>query len=933
MNRLSGYVPFLLLFLVFGGCERQQKQLRFDPDFTIGTLRNGVSYYVRHNGKPDNRLELRLVMRTGSVLEEDDQQGLAHFLEHMAFNGTAHYDKQALIDYLEGIGMRFGPDLNAYTSFDETVYKLQLPTDNAEAIDAGFQILRDWAFGIRNDSEEIDAERGVVIEEWRGRRGAGQRIWDKHFEVLFHGSQYAVRRPIGQKEVLDTFDHGRLRDFYNTWYRPELTAVIAIGDFDEDTLVAKIREFFNDEPARKRPKARPDFDMPGHEERLVSIVTDAEATSSSVNIYYKHEVSLPRTVGDFRRELIESLFTGMLNQRYDEERQKADAPFLSGYTSKSAYVRASEFFMLGAQVSDNGWLRGMTAVLSEALRVQRFGFTAGELERRKAEMMSGIERAYAERNSTESRAFARRCIRHFNRGVISVGVEDRLELYKQLLPTIELTHVNALAAELMTEDNCVVLVDGPEKDGVTPPSKDQVLKVFEHVAGLELEPYVDDVEDEPLVAQLPDAGRVVRRERVEEVDLTIWHLSNGARIMLKPTTFKQDEILLHAWSSGGHSLVGDSDYIPAASADSLMSRSGWGNFSHTQLQKQLAGKTASASAYIGELSEGVRGGCRPADLEVMLQLVHLIFTAPRVDEEACQAYLARLRTDLENRLARPEEVFNDEIAITMSQGHLRRKPWTPETLAEMDAERSLQLFRERFESAGDFTFLFVGNFDIGELEALVETYVGSLPTGSGESWRDPDVQPPAGKIDRTVRKGVAPKSRVRMKFGGDITFNYQERYWVYSMVSALRTRLREEMREAIGGTYSVRAYASIDHYPVPRFEINIGFGCAPDQVELLIDVVRREIENLQSELLEESYLTKVRQTQLREREVSLERNSFWLHILHYYDWHGEDVTTVLDFENYVNALSLADIRDTARRCFDTPNVATFILRPEEQPGR
>jgi len=575
----------------------------------------------------------------------------------------------------------------------------------------------------------------------------------------------------------------------------------------------------------------------------------------------------------------------------------------------------------------------MTAVLSEALRVQRFGFTAGELERRKAEMMSGIERAYAERNSTESRAFARRCIRHFNRGVISVGVEDRLELYKQLLPTIELTHVNALAAELMTEDNCVVLVDGPEKDGVTPPSKDQVLKVFEHVAGLELEPYVDDVEDEPLVAQLPDAGRVVRRERVEEVDLTIWHLSNGARIMLKPTTFKQDEILLHAWSSGGHSLVGDSDYIPAASADSLMSRSGWGNFSHTQLQKQLAGKTASASAYIGELSEGVRGGCRPADLEVMLQLVHLIFTAPRVDEEACQAYLARLRTDLENRLARPEEVFNDEIAITMSQGHLRRKPWTPETLAEMDAERSLQLFRERFESAGDFTFLFVGNFDIGELEALVETYVGSLPTGSGESWRDPDVQPPAGKIDRTVRKGVAPKSRVRMKFGGDITFNYQERYWVYSMVSALRTRLREEMREAIGGTYSVRAYASIDHYPVPRFEINIGFGCAPDQVELLIDVVRREIENLQSELLEESYLTKVRQTQLREREVSLERNSFWLHILHYYDWHGEDVTTVLDFENYVNALSLADIRDTARRCFDTPNVATFILRPEEQPGR
>ena len=314
-----------------------------------------------------------------------------------------------------------------------------------------------------------------------------------------------------------------------------------------------------------------------------------------------------------------------------------------------------------------------------------------------------------------------------------------------------------------------------------------------------------------------------------------------------------------------------------------------------------------------------------------MQLVHLIFTAPRVDDEACQAYLARLRTKLENRLARPEAVFNDEIEVTMSQGHLRRKPWTPETLEEMDAERSLQLFRERFESAGDFTFLFVGNFDTGELESLVEKYVASLPAGSGESWRDPDVRPAAGKIDRTVRKGVDPKSRVRMKFGGDITFNYQERYWVYSMVSALRTRLREEVREAIGGTYSVRAYASIDHYPIPWVEINIGFGCAPDQVEMLIDAVRREIENLQSELLEESYLTKVTQTQLREREVSLERNSFWLHILHYFDWHGEDVKTVLDFENYVSALSLSDIRDTARRCFGTPNVATFILRPEDQP--
>jgi zinc protease len=929
--------PQRLLALLFltavltTSCERLEQPLAFDPAVMQGTLSNGIKYYVRENDKPDGRLELRLVVRAGSVLEDDDQQGLAHFLEHMAFNGTEHYDKQELIDYLEGIGMRFGPDLNAYTSFDETVYKLQIPTEEPDAMDAAFTILRDWAVGLRNESAEMDKERGVVIEEWRGRRGAGQRIWDEHYKVLYHDSRYASRMPIGKKEVLDSFAHDRLRDFYKKWYQPQLMAIIAVGDADATTIEQQIRKHFGGIPATPAAADRPDFEVPRHASTLISIVTDEEATSSFVGVYYKRDVQHTRTVADYRDRLIETLFTHMLSGRLDEKREQADAPFLNGYAYTGRYIKATEFFGLGAEVNDNGWLRGMKAVLAEGERARRYGFTPGELERTKAVLLSGVERAYNERDTTDSKSYASSYRSNFTRNTISTGVETKLELYRKLLPEIELIDIMALAETFITDTNRVVLLHGPRKEGVTIPSEAALHSVFSEIAQLALEPYVDDVDDEPLVPDLPPPGKIAGTEEIEDLDVTILTLSNGSRILLKPTTFKQDEIVFHAYSPGGHSLAADADFIAAASADTVMDIGGWGSYSTTQLGKRLAGKTVSVSPYIGELSEGLRGSCRPVDLEVMMQLIHLKFTAPRMDKDAYEAYLTRLRTDLGNRLARPEAVYQDAVQVTMSQGHKRRKPWTPETLEAMDLQRSQELFKERFSGTGDFSFVFVGNFEVAQLQSLALKYIGSLPGRPKEQWRDLGIRPPTGIVKQTVQKGVDPKSKVTIIYTGELPeWSYQQRYWIYAMTSVLRIKLREEMREEIGGTYGVGVSAAIEHYPTRRYAIHIAFGCAPDQVDTLIDVAHREIGNIQNGTIDDSYLTKVKQTQLREREVGLERNSFWLHIMHYYDWHNEGIRTVNDFENYVSALTADDVRKSARQCFRTSNVATLILRPEAE---
>jgi len=928
---LKSLLPGLLLGFLCG-CDEKDQALRFDPRARTGKLKNGLTYYVRRNAKPKNRLALRLVVRVGSVLEEDDQQGLAHLLEHMAFNGTKRFDKQELVNYMESIGMRFGPGLNAYTSFDKTVYMLQVPVDKEGAVDTGFKILSDWAFGIKNEDEEINQERGVVIEEWRLGRGAGQRLRDKHFPVLFKGSKYADRLPIGKKKVLDTFKPQRVRDFYQEWYRPNMMAVIAVGDVDADNLLESIRTHFGGVEAEPVDRTKTTFEVPDHPTTLISIAGDKEATSSSVSVYYKGPVQPHRTVADYRAKLVDSLAFGMLNQRLEEIRQRADAPFLGAHASSASYVRTKRLVTLGATVKDTGFLDGLESILVEGERVRRFGFTKSELERMKAERMKSVERAFRERLTTESVVYAGRYTQNFLLDNVDPGIEAGIKLHRYLLPRISVSEVSERAKELFRTDNRVVLVSGPEKEGVKMPDRAMVQATFVKAEKAEIEPYVDAVSDRPLLARDLKPGSITKRDSLPGLGITVWRLSNGVQVLLKATDFKKDEIRVSAFKPGGHSLVPDKDFIAASTAASIVSECGFGDFSKLQLKKKLAGKTVYARPYISELRAGLSGGCRPKDLETMMKLVHLGFTAPRRDPDAYAAYRNRMRTWVEHRLAKPETAFWDAVKWTLVSKHPRHKPWTPEMVDGMDMERSLAVYRKLTESATGYVFMFVGNLDFTETEKLVCKYLASLP-GSEEvkKWKDVGVRPPKGKVEVTVKKGQDPKARAYRVYQVPFKWSAKEKVRITAMLHILRIRLREKLRETIGGTYYTAVYPVYGHYPYSYCESRISFGCAPDKVDELLGVVEKDVADLQKELVDDIYLTKAKQIMLQEWRVNREKNGFWMSLMDSWQWHGDDPkVTVNGFEGWVNELTKEDIRKIARKYLDTPNVATIFLKPEKK---
>lgn len=901
-----------------------------DPALTVGRLDNGLTYYIRENGRPEGRAELRLVVNAGSVLEDPDQLGLAHFLEHMAFNGTEHFKKQGLIDFLEGIGMRFGPDLNAYTGFDETVYMLQVPADDAEIMEKAFLILEDWAGGMSLAPEEVDAERGVVIEEWRLGRGAGARIRDKHYPALFKGARYAERLPIGKIEVLEGFEHDSLKRFYRDWYRPGLMAVVAVGDFNKDIVESLIEKHFSgfDAPAGKARK-RIGAPVPDHAETIVSVATDPEAASSGVSVYFKRGVSPSLTHGDYRRSLAESLYTGMLNSRLHELTKKADAPFTSAHCTSGRLVRTKEAFTLSASVQSGGIRRGLGALMAEAERARRHGFTPSELLRRKRVLLSGIERAWNEREKTESSSLAGEYVRMYLNGEPTPGIEYEYQLIKRYLNGITLDEINPLSEEWMLDVNRVVLASAPEKEDITVPDADELRAVLGEVKKEEIAPYVEDVPDRPLLSKVPKAGSVLKENITAALGLTEWRLSNGIRVFLKPTEFKNDEVIFTSYSPGGSSLVEDDGHVAALTATAVVGESGVGGFDSITLGKKLAGKSVRVSPYISELHEGVTGSAAPKDIETMFQLIYLYFTEPGKDAQAYEAYRNRRRAHLENRALTPETVYSDTITKTLSQDHPRRRPWTVELLGEMDLERSYDIYRDRFKDAGDFTFFFAGNFELTEIRPLIETYLGSLPsTGRKEDWRDVGVRPPKGVIEKTVRKGLEPKSRVRIVFTGPFEWTLANRYDIHSMANVLRIRLREVLREETGGVYAVGVWAPVSKYPLERYSVNISFGCDPERVEELTEAVFTLIEELKTTGATGENVRKVKEMQRRGRETALKRNGFWLSRLSGYVKHGDDPMDILKYPELVDGFSSDAVKEAAKRYFDMDNYVRVVLYPE-----
>jgi zinc protease len=906
------------------------QRLPVDPHLTRGTLENGLRYYIRPNRKPEKRAELRLVVNTGSVLEEADQQGLAHFAEHMAFNGTTHFPKHELVNYLESIGMRFGPELNAYTSFDETVYMLQVPTDSAGVVEKAFQVLEDWAHAISFDEQEIDKERGVVVEEWRLGRGAEARMRDKQLPIILKDSRYAERLPIGQKAVLDTFHYATLRRFYSDWYRPDLMAVIAVGDFDSSRIEGLIRHSFSRIPPRKDARERTVFPVPDHGQTFFAIASDSEATRSGVTVYYKQDVREQGTLNAYRQRLIEGLYHGMLHQRLYELTKQPEPPFLYGYSTQGRFIRSKEFALLGAGVKDNGIQGGLETLLTEAARVERYGFTPTELDRQKQEMLRSVEQGYKERDNTTSDRFAAEYIRSYLYDEPIPGIEYEYALQKQLIPEISLQEVNRLAGEWVSERNRVISVNAPEKPGVVVPSEEDLLTVFEAVRTKEISPYVDVASAVPLVETPPVPGGIVAGTRIDTLGVTEWKLTNGVRVVLKPTDFKNDEILFTAYSPGGHSLIADSHYVAALTATSVVQEGGIGSFPLIELQKRLAGKVVSVAPWISDLHEGLSGSASPDDVETLFQLIYLYCTAPRQDSVAFLAYRSRMRGVLENRSARPETAFEDTVQVTLTQHHYRARPWSVALLDEMDLRASLDIYRDRFADAGDLTCFFVGNIDTTTIKAFVQTYLGGLPSaGRGETWKDVGMKPPQGVVKKTVNKGREPKSLTQMIFTGPFQWTRQNRYDLDAMAQVLRIKLRDTLREDLGETYGVGVGASPSHYPREAYQMTIGFGCAPEKVEALTRVVFEQLDSLKTFGTTDVYIGKVKEMQRREREVALKENGFWLDGLQASYVHGEDPLNLLRYSELVEGLTPEAVRQAAQRYVKTDNYIKVVLSPEE----
>jgi zinc protease len=908
------------------------EDLPIDPAVTVGRLDNGLRYFVRRNGRPEQRAELRLVVNAGSVLEDEDQLGLAHFLEHMAFNGTENFEKQELIDYLQFIGMRFGADVNAYTGFDQTVYMLTVPTDSAEIVETAFQILEDWAHGIAFDSVEVEKERGVVLEEWRLGQGAWARIRDQQFPVLFQGSLYAERLPIGDPEVLETFDHAALKRFYADWYRPDLMAVVAVGDFDPAWIQELIHRHFEGLAGPEVERPRPAVRVPGHEETLFSIATDPELTLSNVSVAWKLPLAEQTTLADYRRSFVEQAYNSMFNFRMFEITQSTeDPPFLGAGSGKGRFVRESDVYQLGATVKDGGIERGLERVLVEAERVSRFGFTEAELDRQKADVLRSYERSYTERDKRESSRLASEYVRVFLDGEPTPGIEYEYALARRFLPTIELEEVNEIARDWITDENRVILAASPEKEGVTVPDELALAAVFGAVQTASIEPWEDTDSDRPLLAAEPMPGSVTAREEIPELGVEIWSLSNGARLILKPTDFKDDEVLFNARSPGGTSLAEDEDYESASWAATLVSIGGVGEFSAVDLQKKLAGKAVSVGPSISELGEGMSGSASPKDLETLFQLVYLYFTAPRRDETAVAAFNSRMRSVLENRGANPEAVYGDTVGAVMAQYHPRYLPPTAEMLEKIDLDVALEFYRDRFADAGDFTFSLVGAFDPDELLPLVERYLAALPsTGRDETWRDVGVEPPTGVVERTVQKGLEPKGRQTVIFTGDFDFNRENRYTLQSMTEVLRNMLREILREDMGGTYGVGAYGSGSREPRERYSLRIAFGADPERLDELTEAAFSAMDSLATHGASEENLAKVKETQRRQRETDLRENGFWLSVLNVYDQNDEDLRLILDYDRLLEGLTAEAIGEAAALYFDFENYVEVKLVPEAE---
>lgn len=906
-----------------------QMPIPMDNAVRVGRLPNGLRYYVRRNARPENRLELRLVVNAGSIVEDDDQRGMAHFVEHMLFNGTRRFKKNDIITYLESIGVRFGADLNAVTGFDETMYMLPVPTDKPGLVDRAFDILEDWASAASFDSIEVVNERGVVLEEWRSKLGASSRIRDKQLPVIFQGSKYADRLPIGLPQSIEGANPSPLKRFYRDWYRPDLMAVVAVGDVDPLRLERAIRSRFAKLPRAAKPRARSQPAVPGNAEPLVSIVSDPEEQVSSVGVLYKRAPDRVRTEQDYRRSLVAELYNDMLNRRLGEIARRPDAPFSLASSGYGSFVRGADAYQLAAVAKENKTADALGAVLAEAKRVREHGFLTSEFERAKVSILRSYESAYAERNKTESGDYVGEYVQHFLTGEPSPGIAWEYRAVQRLMPTIKREEVDALGRSWLTDSNRVVTLSAPESQAKVP-TPEELLGAFQRAQTAAVAPWTENVSDAPIVPSPPRPGRVTREATIAELGVTDWTLSNGIRVLVKPTDFKADEVLIRGFGSGGTSLTPDVDFPSAALATTAVERGGLGEFDAIALGKKLTGKQVRVSPFLGDGNQGIAGSGSPKDIETLFQLIYARLMLPRRDSAAFEGFKNQIKPFLQNRGTSPEAAFSDTITVTMAQGHPRAEPINAALLDRVNLDKALAIYRDRFADFSGYTFVVAGSVTLASVKPLVEQWLGALPArGTPAKPRDTGIRPPSGRISKVVQKGVEPKAQTVTMYTGPATFSAAERYAIRSVSEYAEMKLLERLREALGGTYSVSVGGGLEQWPAQRFQVVIQYGSAPDRVDSLDTAVRSVLDSIKAGAITEADVAKIREQQLRALEVSLKENGYWLSNIAGRIEYGEDPRGLTAYRDFIRGLTKEALQAAARKYFAGDNVARFVLVPQK----
>jgi len=929
------FAALLLSGFLFSSSLAQYKldaPIPVDPSVKVGKLSNGLTYFIRRNPKPEKKVELRLAVNAGSVQENDNQRGLAHFMEHMGFNGSKHFPKNELVDFLQKTGVDFGADLNAYTSFDETVYILSLPADDAAIVDKGFLVLEDWAFNNLLDKEEVEKERGVVLEESRLSKGSWERMSRQYFPKLLNGSKYAQRLPIGTDEVLKTFKYETLKKFYTDWYRPNLMAVMVVGDIDpaeaEKKIIDHFGKFKNPPAAPARPSIIPIKTRTAPE---ALVITDDEATNTTIQIYnYVKQATPVKTWAAYRQNIVEGLVSSLISQRLAELTQKENPPFIFANTSYSQFIRGYNSFSSFAVLGEGTVQNALDALMEETNRARRFGFLQTELERAKASLLNGAERAYNERDKSESGVLIWQYVSNFLQGTAIPGAEHRYRFLQQVLPGISLKEINALASQMPGTNNAFAMIQAPSSVKSKLPDNSGLLKALVAANNKPVTPYQEKALATELLPETPKAGQVTASTTNEKLGTTDITLSNGITITLKPTNYKNDEVLMDAWRWGGFQNGPLADKQNAKYAAMLVQQMGAGSFSPTDLRKFLAGKSVNVSPYINDHEEGIEGSSSVKDFETFLQLINLYLSAPRKDASLFNSYVSKQKASLKFIMQDPEAYFAD----TVGRVAYNNNPWNDvvpraEDFDKINLDRSFEIYKERLGNVYGMHFTFVGKLDPQTVTPLLEKYLGSLPSSPRENaFKDNGIRMVQGPRTIAVQKGKESQSFINLMFEGEADDSRESRLKLAALLEAINIRITEKLREEMSGIYGGGLYGSIEKRPYVHYKIVANIPCGPENVQKLTDSLIAIIKSVQEKGVEQKDLNKVKETWKKQYEVGLQNNGYWLSQLSNSWINRTNPENILDYEQKVDALTTDDLKEAAQRFLPLDKMVKALLFPE-----